>query len=145
MSSCRGRRTGQKSFIAGALMVGKMLLWKYHPFCVITGGWSKTPILSNLVTKFPLMSVRTRIWLFNLQENLMNIFKTVNNTLYQFFSCFPAPLLYLALKFLYRKDLYHFPHVSYSPLYGYALPLCFFCMQFLLCTVQLVCWTAKCF
>lgn len=140
MGPRHGRRRGQ-AFHCWCSHGGKMLLWKYHPSSGITEGWSKTPILSNLVTKFPLMSVRTGIWLFNLQENLMDIYKTDNNTSYQLFSRFPAPLLYLPLKLVYRKDFHHF---LMSLIHLHMAMPSFFVFLYALCTVQLVFWMARC-
>ena len=125
---------GAKEFHCWCTHGGKMLLWKYHPSWVITAGWSKTPSLSKLVIKFPLTSVRAGIWLFNLQENMMGIFKAANNTLYQPFSCFLAPLLYLALTLVYRKDSCHYSCVLFTFLW-----LCFPSFLFLYAIFTLYC------
>lgn len=93
-----------------------MLMWNHHLSSVITKRWSEKLILGNLVTKFPLISMRKGIWLFNLQENLMGILRTANTLLHQLLKFFLAFLLYLQHELVYRKDLHHFPYLHIAML-----------------------------
>lgn len=117
-----------------------MLMWNHHLSSVITKRWSEKLILGNLVTKFPLISMRKGIWLFNLQENLMGILRTANTLLHQLLKFFLAFLLYLQHELVYRKDLHHFPYLHIAML---SLCVGFFFFLYMLCIVQLICWTAK--